>query len=246
MENIQEKVVMITGASSGIGKETALALAKEGAKLVLCARDEKALKEVAKQIGFDNCVYLKSDVTNREELTELVNLALNRFGKIDVLFANAGIMPVSSAQELKVDEWNMQIDVNIKGVLYSIAAVLPTFIKNNYGHIIVTSSMAGIKYIPGNAVYCGTKHFVKAYINSLRAEAINEGYNLKTTLIYPGAIRTNLLSTITNENIKGFVQNLYDNNQIEPKAVSDAVLYAISQPNDVDIADITIRPKKEA
>ncbi len=246
MENIKGKVVLITGASSGIGEDAAIALANEGAKLVLCARNGKALEDVTATVGENNAVYLECDVTDLEKLQELVKLGIDKFGKIDVLFANAGIMPASSVKDLKTKDWSNMVDINIKGVLNSVAAVYPEFLKNNKGHIIVTSSMAGIRSVPGNAIYSGTKHFVRSFIDSLRSEAINEGYNVKTTLIYPGAIKTNLLSAVAESEIKNMVAQFYEAIGIEPKAISDAVLYAISQPENVDVSDIMVRPRREA
>lgn len=155
---------------------------------------------------------MKSDVSDSGDMERLANLAKEKFGKIDVLFANAGIMPGSSMSELKVKDWMDMVEINIRGILNSMAAVLPEFLARKKGHIIITSSMAGLKTIPGNAVYCGTKHFVRAMLESFRAESIMEGTNIRTTTLYPGAVKTELLNTI------------------EPDAVAYAVLYAISQP----------------
>ena len=148
--------------------------------------------------------------------------------------------------ELKVNDWMNMVDINIKGVLNSMAAVLPEFMAQKSGHIIITSSMAGIKTVPGNAVYCGTKHFVKAMLESFRAESIMEDTNIRTTTIYPGAIKTELLNTIAPSETKSMVEELYRNVGLEPDAVANAVLFAVSQPDNVDISDLTVRPSKES
>ena len=245
MENIKDKVVIITGASSGIGEETAKLLASNGAKVVLCARREDKLKELEDSIG-ENAVYIKTDVSKLEDMENAAKLAKEKFGRIDVLFANAGIMPGSNIAELKVDDWNSMIDINIKGVLNSIAGVYPEFLGNKKGHVIVTSSMAGIRHVPGNAVYCGTKHFVRAFIDSLRSESIQDGTNIKTTTIYPGAIKTELLNTVPESEMKNMVSQFYENVGIDPINIANAVVYAISQPDNVDVSDIVVKPRGEA
>lgn len=163
MQNVENKVVIITGASSGIGEETAKVLARNGAKVVLGARREDRLQKLAAEIG-EQAVWRKADVTSLEDMQALSAFAKEKFGQIDVLFANAGTMPGSNMSELKVQDWMSMVDINVKGVLHAMAAVLPEFTAQKKGHIIVTSSMAGTKSVPGNAVYCGTKHFVRAML----------------------------------------------------------------------------------
>lgn len=245
MENVKDKVVIITGASSGIGEETARVLAKEGAKLVLGARREDRLQQLAEEIG-KNAVYLKADVTSLEDMEKLTALAKEKFGKIDVLFANAGIMPGSNMSQLMVRDWMAMVDINIKGVLNAMAAALPEFTSQKRGHIIITSSLAGTKSVPGNAVYCGTKHFVRAMLDSFRMESVMENTNIRTTVIYPGAIKTELLNIIPPSETKSMVEEFYKNTGLEPKAIADAVLYAISQPENVDVSDMAVRPIKES
>lgn len=245
MQNVENKVIIITGASSGIGAETARRLAENGAKVVLSARREDRLKELAGEIG-ENAAWVRSDVTSLEDMKELVSAAKEKFGKVDVLFANAGIMPGSSMSELKVNDWMDMVDINIKGVLNSMAAVLPEFTAQKKGHIVVTSSMAGIKTVPGNAVYCGTKHFVKAMLESFRAESISENTNIRTTTIYPGAIKTELLNTIAPSETKSMVEEFYRNVGLDPNVIADAVLYAVSQPDNVDVSDLAVRPSLES
>ena len=245
MQNVENKVVIITGASSGIGEETAKVLAKNGAKIVLSARREDRLQKLAEELGDENAAYLKSDVSSFDDMKAVVTLAKERFGRVDALFANAGIMPVSSMSQLAVEEWDAMIDINIRGVLYAMAAVLPEFTAQKSGHIIATSSVAGIRPVPGNAIYCGTKYFVKAMMESFRQETISEGSNIRTTVLYPGAINTELLGTINQARIKSVVEDIYKKVGISPDAIANAVLYAMSQPDNVDISDLVVRPTLE-
>ena len=209
MQYVENKVIIITGASSGIGAETAKVLAKNGAKVVLSARREDRLKKLAEEIG-PNAAYLRSDVSSAEDMQALIRLAKEKFGKADVLFANAGIMPGGNMSELKVKDWMDMVNINIVGVLNSMAAVLPEFIAQKSGHIIVTSSAAGTRSVPGNAVYCGTKHFVRAMLDSFRMEAVTEGTSIRTTAIYPGAVKTELLNTIAPSETKAMVEKFYE------------------------------------
>lgn len=245
MHGVENKVILITGASSGIGEASARLLASNGAKVVLSARREDRLRSLAGEIG-ENAVWLKSDVSNAGDMKALAALAKDRFGKIDVLFANAGIMPGSNMSELRVSDCMSMIDINIKGVLNSMAAVLPEFIAQKRGHIIVTSSVAGTRPVPGNAVYSGTKHFVRAMLDSFRAESVAEGTNIRTTAIYPGAVKTELLNTVAPSQAKSMVEEFYKNVGIEPEIIANAVLYAVSQPDNVDVSDLTVRPSKES
>ena len=246
MNNIENKVIIITGASSGIGEATAKLLAKNGAKVVLSARREDRLKKLAEEIGEDNTAFLSSDVSKLEDMKAVVALAKERFGQVDALFANAGIMPVSSMSQLAVDEWDKMIDINIRGVLYAMAAVLPEFTAQKSGHIIATSSVAGTRPVPGNAVYCGTKYFVKAMMESFRQETIGENSGIRTTVIYPGAINTELLGSINNTDVKAFVEDIYQKVGIAPDAIANAVLYALSQPDTIDVTDLIVKPSIEA
>ena len=244
MNNVENKVVIITGASSGIGEETARVLAENGAKVVLSARREDKLKKLADEIG-ENVAYLASDVTSLEDMQAVVALAKEKFGKIDIVFANTGIMPAGNMSELKVKDWNNMVEINIKGVLNVMAAVLPEFTAQKYGHVIATSSRAGLMSVPGNAVYCGTKHFVRAMLDSFRSESIQEGTNIRTTTIYPGAIKTELLNNVAESAAKDMVSQFYENVGLTPDVIANAVLYAVSQPDNVAVPDLVVCPSME-
>ena len=244
MQGIENKVILITGASSGIGEAAAQVLAAHGAKVVLSARRQDRLEQLAHKIG-DSALIFKSNVTSLEDMKALVACAKEKFGKIDVLFANAGIMPGGNMSKLKTEDWMQRIDINIKGVLNGMAAVLPEFMAQKSGHIIVTSSIAGTRSV-GNAVYSGTKHFVRAMLDSFCSESVIEYTNIRTTTIYPGAVQTELLHTIAPSETKAMVEEFYKNVGLSPEVIANAVLYAISQPDNVDVSDLAIRPAKES
>lgn len=238
-ETIRGKVVVITGASSGLGESMARHLAARGAKLVLGARREERLQKLADEINKGGeAIWQTTDVTRRDQVEALAAAAKERFGRIDVMVNNAGLMPLSPLDSLKVDEWEQMVDVNIKGVMYGIAAVLPAMREQKSGHVINLSSVAGHKLFPGAAVYCATKFAVRALSEGLRMEAGNE---IRCTNISPGAVATELTSTITDENAKQAADDLYEI-AIGPDAVARAVVYAIEQPADVDINEIILRP----
>lgn len=241
---IKDKVVIITGASSGIGEATAELLAKKGAKLVLAARREEKLAEIAERIKANagEVVYLTTDVTKPEDNKRLIDFTKETYGKIDVIFLNAGIMPNSPLSALKVDEWDQMIDINIKGVLNGIAAVLPSFIEQKSGHVITTSSVAGLKAYPGGAVYGATKWAVRDLMEVLRMESALEGTNIRTATIYPAAINTKLLETITHKETSEGMTGLYKQYGITPDRVASIVAYAIDQPEDVNINEFTVGP----
>jgi NADP-dependent 3-hydroxy acid dehydrogenase YdfG len=194
--NIEDKVVVITGASSGIGKTTAVMLAERGAKVVLGARGLNRLEALARRImgAGGEVAYAQTDVRRREDLTSLVKLALDRYDQLDVLIGNAGIMPVSPLDDLRVEDWENMIDINIKGVLYGIAAALPVFRKQGFGHFVNTASTAGHKTVPNQSVYSATKFAVRAISEGLRMEA---GEKLRVTIISPGFVNTNFAEGVT-------------------------------------------------
>ena len=236
MQNIANKVVIITGASSGIGEATALKLAAEGAKIVLGARREDKLKAIADKIQ------AAGDVTKPEDSAALVALAKSRFGKVDAIFLNAGLMPSSPLAALETANWNAMIDVNIKGVLNGIAAVLPEFTSQKHGHVITTSSVAGLKIYPGAAVYCGSKWAVRAIMEALRMESAQAGTNIRTATIYPAAVQSELVSHITDENASKGYRQLYDTYEIPAARVAEVVAFALAQPDDTNISEFTIGP----
>ncbi|ASI35455.1 MULTISPECIES: SDR family oxidoreductase [unclassified Exiguobacterium] len=239
----ENKVVIITGASSGIGEATAKLLAKNGAKLVLAARREdrlQALKEEIEQLG-GQAVYQVTDVTKTEQLEQLAKLAQETYGSVDVLVNNAGLMPLSQLHKNKQDEWDTMVDVNIKGVLYGIGAVLPYMRKQKSGHIINISSVAGHEVMPSSAVYSGTKFAVRAITEGLRKEESVDN-NIRATIISPGAVDTELKDHITDEDIKQGIGNMQ---AIDADAIARAINYAVSEPDDVSINEILIRPTSQ-
>jgi NADP-dependent 3-hydroxy acid dehydrogenase YdfG len=244
---IKDKVVIITGASSGIGEASAKLLASKGAKVVLGARREDKLKQIVGEIGKGGgqAVYQELDVTKPSDNDDIVKLAKETFGSVDVIFLNAGIMPNSPLSALKTDDWHQMIDVNIKGVLNGVAAVLPTFIEQKSGHVIATSSVAGLKAYPGGAVYGGTKWFVRDFMEVLRMESAMEGTNIRTTTIYPAAINTELLDTISDKGTAEQMQNVYDQYGISPDRIANIAAFAIDQPEDTTINEFTVGPANQ-
>ncbi len=244
MSNIQNKVVIITGGSSGLGKATALRLAKSGAKVMLAARREDRLQELVEQIEKTGgkAQYQVTDVTHRDEVESLAQATQDTYGRIDVLLNNAGLMPLSPLTALKVDEWEKMVDVNIKGVLYGVAAVLPIMQQQKSGHIINISSVAGHQVFPAGVVYCATKFAVKAISEGIRLET--DGH-IRATNISPGAVSTELTSTISHEESAKNADQLYDV-AIDADAIARAIAFAIEQPQEVDINEMIIRPTQQS
>ncbi|VEG68935.1 putative NADP-dependent dehydrogenase [[Pasteurella] aerogenes] len=244
MNYIENKVVIITGASSGIGEATAYKLAQAGAKLVLGARREDKLQAIVNNIKANGgeAVYRVTDVVKAEDNQALVALAKSTFGKVDAIFLNAGLMPNSPLSALETDNWNTMVDVNIKGVLNGIAAVLPTFEAQKSGHILATSSVAGLKVYPGCAVYCGTKWAVKAIMEGLRMESAQAGTNIRTATIYPAAVQSELVAGITNPEMAEAMRGLYDTYEIPAERVANVVAFALNQPEDTNISEFTLGP----
>jgi NADP-dependent 3-hydroxy acid dehydrogenase YdfG len=244
---IKDKVVLITGASSGIGEETAKFLASKGAKIVLGARREDKLKQLVQEIekGGGQAVYQLLDVTKQSDNDSIVKLAKDAFGGLDVAFLNAGVMPNSPLSALKTDDWHDMVDVNIKGVLNGVAAVLPTFIGQKSGQVIATSSVAGLKAYPGGAVYGGTKWFVRDFMEVLRMESAMEGTNIRTSTIYPAAINTELLQTISDHGTAAAMRGVYEKFGISPARIANVVAVAIDQPEDTVINEFTVGPANQ-
>lgn len=237
---IHGKVVIITGASSGLGEATARRLSDRGARLVLAARREERLKALAEELESKGgeAIWKVTDVTDRAQVESLASAAKDAFGRIDVMVNNAGLMPLAPLDALKVDEWEQMVDVNLKGVLYGIAAVLPIMREQHSGHFINLSSVAGHKVFPGAAVYCATKYAVKALSEGLRMEG---GDEIRSTNISPGAVATELTSTITDPDARKSAEELYEK-AIDADAVARAIVYAMEQPADVEINEIILRP----
>ena len=238
--NIDGKVVVITGASSGLGEATARHLAGEGAKLVLGARRLDRLQALAKELKLGADAAVEADVTDREQVKRLVDSAVEAHGRIDVIVNNAGLMPHSPLERGKVDDWDRMIDVNLKGVLYGIAAALPHMIKQKSGHIINVSSVAGHKVRPGSAVYAATKAAVRMLSEGLRQEV--KPYNIRTTIISPGAVQSELPQSITEADVAKGIQDFYAAYAIPAASFARMVAFAISQPDEVDVNEILFRP----
>jgi NADP-dependent 3-hydroxy acid dehydrogenase YdfG len=242
---IDGKVVAITGASSGIGLAAAVQLAERGAKLVLGARNADKLNAVAARLtesGAD-AIAKPTDVSRRTDLTDLVSTATDTYGRLDVLVSNAGIMPVSPFDEFDVDGWEAMVDVNLKGVLFGIAAALPVFRRQQFGHFINTASTAAFRITPGQSVYAGTKMAVRAISEGLRQEA---GDKLRVTVISPGMTSTNFADSVTDPATRAGLEQRRDDIAMPPEAVARAIAFAIDQPPDVDVGEIVVRPTAQS
>ncbi|SDZ53311.1 NADP-dependent 3-hydroxy acid dehydrogenase YdfG [Evansella caseinilytica] len=240
MTNIIGKVVLITGASSGIGEATARHLAKGGAHVVLGARREEKLKSLVSSIAAEGgtAEYMKLDVTQEVEMQQFIHHAKSKFGKIDVIINNAGVMPLSKLEALNIDEWNEMIDVNIRGVLHGIVAGLPIMKEQGFGHFMNISSIGGHAVTPTAAVYCATKYAVIAISEGLRMES--EG-SLRVTVVSPGVTESELADSITDP-VARQAMDTFRKISISPDAIAHAIQYAMEQPSEVDVNEIIIRP----
>lgn len=243
-EGIAGKVVVITGASSGLGEAAARHLSALGATVVLGARRMDRIRALADALNGQGgkALAFETDVTRRDAVQRLVDAAVSAYGRIDVMINNAGLMPNSPLERLKVEDWERMVDVNIKGVLYGIAAALPVMQRQKSGHIVNVASVAGHKIRPGGAVYAATKHAVRALSEGLRQEV--KPYNIRTTIISPGAVATELPGSITEPDVAAAVQKVYAH-AIPADAFARAVAYVIAQPEDVDINEILFRPTRQ-
>ena len=241
---IENKVVAITGASSGIGEATARYLAARGAKLVLGARNENSLQKVCADIAAHgaSAEYVTTDVARREDLAKLVAGAQQRFGRLDVLISNAGVMPIGPLAKLALDDWERMVDVNVKGVLWGIAAALPIFQAQKSGHFVTVASTAARKIVPTMAVYGGTKAAVAAIMEGLRQEVAG---SIRVTTIYPGYTDTNFASHVRDAELRVQLEKAGDSYAMSPKSVAAAIAHAIEQPEDVTISEIVIRSKNQ-
>lgn len=243
-ENIDGKVVVITGASSGLGAETARHLVAGGAKVALGARRKDRLDALVAELGADNASAFTVDVTDREQVAAFVKDAANRWGTIDVMLHNAGLMPLSPLEMQRYDEWDQCIDVNLKGVLYGVGAVLPIMKAQKSGQNIFVSSVAGHVVGPGGAVYSATKFGIRALAEGLRQEVKEDG--LRTTILSPGAVDTELPNSVKADGVHDAVAEFYAKQAIPASSFARAVMFAMSQPEDVDINEILFRPTAQS
>jgi NADP-dependent 3-hydroxy acid dehydrogenase YdfG len=243
--NIEGKVVVITGASSGLGEATARLLSQQGASVVLGARRVDRIQSLADELtgSGGKALAIATDVTQAGQVQRLVDTAVQTYGRIDVIINNAGLMPHSPLERLKLDDWNQMIDVNLKGVLYGIAAVLPYMKQQKAGHIINVSSVAGHKVRPGGVVYAATKHAVLALSEGLRMEV--KPYNIRTTVISPGAVATELTSSVTEPDVAENLNKFYEAFAIPAESFARVVAFAMSQPEEVDVNEILFRPTRQ-
>jgi NADP-dependent 3-hydroxy acid dehydrogenase YdfG len=243
--NIEGKVVVITGASSGLGEATARLLSAQGASVVLGARRIDRLRVLADELSRrgGKALAVPTDVIQCDQVKRLVDAAVQTYGRIDVMINNAGLMPQALLERLKIDEWNRMIDVNIKGVLYGIAAALPHMKQQKAGHFINVSSVAGHRVGPGFAVYAATKYAVRALSEGLRQEV--KAYNIRTTVISPGAVATELPNTVTDPQAAERIRKFYAEVAIPAESFARAVAFAMSQPEEVDVNEILFRPTRQ-
>ncbi len=244
MQNIKGKVVAVTGASAGIGKATAIRLAENGAKVVLGARNtgklEKLVEEIKNAGGEAICAEI--DVKNKTDLIRFVTTAVEKYGRLDVMVNNAGVSQLSRIDDLDVEGWEDMIDINLKGVLYGMAAAVPVFKKQRSGHIVNIISTSGLKIVPMQGIYAGTKNAVRTVAEAFRQES--DG-SIRITGISPGFVKTDFADNIKNEGMKTNIRKAMEEMGMDPMAIANAVLYAISQPDEVEIGDLVIRPSKQ-
>ena len=243
--NIERKIVVITGASSGLGEATARLLSEQGASVVLGARRVDRLQALARELTGrgGKAIAVETDVTDRGQVQRLVESAVQAHGRIDVMINNAGLMPQAPLERFQIDEWDRMIDVNIKGVLYGIAAALPHMQRQKSGHFVNVSSVAGHKVGPGFAVYAATKFAVRALSEGLRQEV--KPYNIRTTVLSPGAVATELPNSVTDPSAAERIRQFYAEVAIPAESFARAVAFAMSQPDDVDVNEIVFRPTRQ-
>lgn len=239
-QSLKDKVVVITGASSGLGEAAARSLARHEARLVLGARRLERLEALTEELSLGEDAVVRTDVTDREQVKRLVDHAVRAHGRVDAVINNAGLMPLSPLEALKVEDWDRMIDVNLKGTLYGIAAALPHMKAQRGGHIINVSSVAGHTATPGGAVYSATKYGVRVVSEALRQEV--KPYNIRTTIISPGAVATELPGSVTEADVAENVNALYESVAVSADSFANMVVFAMSQPEDVDVNEILYRP----
>lgn len=247
MSELTGKTAVITGASSGIGAATARALASAGAAVVLAARRGQRLQELEAEIvqAGGNAASVETDVTDDAAVQGLVAAAHERFGGIDILVCNAGIMPLSMVANVRLAEWQRAVDVNVSGVLRSVGHALPHMLSSGGGHIVVLSSVAGRKVFPGGAVYCATKYAVRAFAEGLRAE-LSPAHGIRVTVIEPGAVATELPASVADEDVQQSVRQMYeDKTVLQAEDIAAAIRYAVTQPAHVNVNEVLIRPTEQ-
>lgn len=242
---LKDKVVVIMGASSGIGEATANLLAKSGAKLTIAARRMNRLEKIVQNNSEAEILPVAADVAKAEEVQNVIDKTVEKYGRVDVLFNNAGIMPVNNLAAISRDEWQNIMDINVKGVLNGIASVLPVMKKQKSGHIITTSSVLGYEVLPGYAAYSGSKYAVRAIMEGLRQEERTS--NIKTTVIAPGTVQTELFNSINNQEIKEQLESLKnlpgaDMQVLQPEEIAEAVAFVINTPKNMAVNEMVIRP----
>ncbi|PEN12533.1 oxidoreductase [Longibacter salinarum] len=247
MSDLSGKSAIVTGASSGIGEATARRLAAEGAGIALAARRTDRLEDLQAEIEADGgeAIVVATDVTDREQVQALADATLAAFGSIDILINNAGVMPLSFIKNLHEDEWEQMVDVNVKGVLHCVGAVLPTMLEQESGHIVNVSSTAGRRLFPGGAVYCGTKHFVRALSEGMRKE-LAPHHNIRVTSIQPGAVDTELTNTITDEEVIEMFEERHSGIEpLESDDIAESILYVVTAPDRVDVEELMVLPSDQ-
>jgi len=244
MTGITGKVVAVTGASSGIGRAASLLLASRGAKVVLGARRADELERVVSDIRHagGDAISIQADVSRRQDMVALCAKATDHFGKLDVLISNAGIGPISKVEDLRVEDWDAMIDINIRGVLYGVAAAMPIFLRQGKGHFINTVSTAGITILPTMAIYAASKNFVRTLNEGLRVESDGR---YRVTGISPGFVGTNFGDSMTDTDLKAQIAKRMGDMGLDPDAIARAMIFAIDQPDDVDVGDIVVRPTRQ-
>ncbi|KQX25645.1 MULTISPECIES: SDR family oxidoreductase [unclassified Sphingomonas] len=241
MTGIKDKVIVITGAGSGIGRSAARLLAERGAKIVVGARRAEKLESLVQEIeaGGGVASFKVTDTARREDVAALVAYACELHGKLDVLISNAGVAPISKLEDMRVEDWETMVDINFKGVLYGVAAALPIFLRQGFGHFVNTISTSGLQVSPTMAVYAATKNAVRTLGEGLRIES--EG-RYRVTGISPGFVATDFVQSMTNPQVAAAIQERMDAIALEPEAIARAMIYAIEQPDHVDVGDLVIRP----
>ncbi len=240
---IKDQVAIVTGASSGIGYATAIAIAKAGGKVAIGARRVDKLEQLKKDIEKigGECIVVSCDVTKRSDCENLVNSAVKKWNRVDILVNNAGLMPLSFVKNLKIDEWEQMIDVNIKGVMYCTAAAIPHMLAQKSGHIVIISSIAGRVVFPAGSVYCATKFAVRAFSEGLRQE-LSVRNNIRVTTIEPGIVDTELTNTITDKSLEAFVTHSKTIQSLKAEDIANSIIFALQSPSHMNVNEITIRP----